>query len=130
MDDVDSADFAKLTPGRIFVAGVTDMRGRNWKERPVVVLSAPTANDPDDIFAVACGSSRGPDAGNEAFAIPLLGQRPNGHPQTGLFVKTWFYAGWIEAVKVGAVIRLLKRFPDHDFARLLEVIAISRNPHP
>ena len=127
---MNAAEFAKLTPGRILLAGAMDMRGRGWKERPVVVLSSPTANDPDAVFAVASGSSRGPDVGNEVFAIPLLGQRPNGHPRTGLLVKTWFYAGWIRAVEVGDVIRLLKRFPDDNFERLLDIIETSRNIRP
>jgi hypothetical protein len=125
---VEPSDFAKLIPGRIFLAGVTDMRGLGWKERPVVVLSSPTANHPDHLFAVACGSSKGPDAGNENFAI--LGQRPHGHPRTGLFAKTWFYAGWIETVTVGDVVRFLTRFPEHDFQRLLEIIAFLRSSQP
>ena len=101
------------------------MRRVGWKERPVVVLGSPKAIDPDEVFAVVCGSSKGPDPGNEDFAIPLLGQRPNGHPRTGLFVKTWFYSGWIRPVAVRDAVRLLKRFPDHEFARLREIIAFG-----
>ena len=127
---MEHADFVKLTPSRILLAGVTDIRGYGWKERPVVVLSSPTANAPDNVSAVACGSSSGPDAGNEDFAIPLLGQRPNGHPRTGLFAKTWFYAGWIRPVTVGEVVRFLKRFPEHDFQRLLEIIAFLTSTQP
>ncbi len=121
------ADFAKLRPGRILLAGVWDMSGRGWKERPVVVLSSPSRNDGAEEFDVVCGSSKPPDFINEPFAMPVLGQRPHGHPRTGLMAETWFYAGWIEIVKVGEVVRLLKRIPDHDFLRLLEIVELYKN---
>lgn len=124
---MDDADFAKLKRGRILMAGVWDMRGRGWKERPVIVLNSPSRNDDTEEFDVACGSSRPPDSSNEPFAIPIFGQRPNGHPRTGLMVKTWFYAGWIETVKVGEVVRFLKRVPEQDFLRLREIIELYKN---
>ena len=124
---MNDADFAKMKPGRIVMAGVWDMRGQGWKERPVVMLNSPSKNDDAEEFDVVCGSSKSPDTDNEPFAIPILGQRPNGHPRTGLIVKTWFYAGWIETVKVGEVVRLLKRVPDHEFLRLREIIELLKN---
>ena len=86
---MNDADFAKMKPGRIVMAGVWDMRGQGWKERPVVMLNSPSKNDDAEEFEVVCGSSKSPDTDNEPFAIPILGQRPNGHPRTGLIVKTW-----------------------------------------
>ena len=124
---MNDADFAKLKPGRILMAGVWDMSGRGWKERPVVILNNPAKNDDFEEFDVACGSSKPPDSCNEPFAISVLGQRPHGHPRTGLMVETWFYAGWIETVKVGEVVRLLKRVPDYDFLRLRELIELYKN---
>lgn len=121
---MDDALFAKLTPGRIILAGVTDPQGRNYKVRPVVLLTRPSANDPVSEFRVACGSTVGPVAENEPFTIRLPGHHQRGgHPRTGLRETTWFYAGWLRTATVSGVADFLKLFPEHELIRLRELIA-------
>jgi hypothetical protein len=120
---VDDADFAKLKPGRIVRASVLDMSNRPCGPHPVVVLTSPAENDPDAEFRVACGSRNDPDPGNEQFAIRVAGvPGPLGHPRTGLYANTWFYACWLRTVTIADVDRLFKFFPEHDFLRLRQLI--------
>jgi hypothetical protein len=120
---VDEADFKKLTPGRIIRAGVLDPQGRGWKVRPLVVLTQPESNDPDAEFRVVAGSTKSPEAGNEALTIEVAGHHQRGgHPRTGLSETTWFYAFWICTLKVGDVERVNKFVPEHQFAQLRKLI--------
>jgi hypothetical protein len=121
---VEDTDFARLKPGRIIRAGVLDMHGRNWKVRPVVILTSPAENAPDSELQVACGSTSEPTKENEPFAIRLPGHHsPAGHPRTGLHETTWFYAGWLRTVMLGEVDRLLKFFPESELLRLRQMIS-------
>lgn len=126
---MDDAEFAKLTPGRIVWAGVTDPQGRNPKVRPVIVLDRSAGNAPEAQFPAVCGSTQPPDPGNAGFAVRLNGtDRPGGHPRTGLRTTTWFYATWVRAVAVGDVSGFLRFCPDADLLQQRRLIAALDTP--
>ena len=91
------------------------------KERPLVLLTLPSLNDPDGEMLVVAGSTKSPRPENLPFAVKVDGRR-GGHPGTGLFEATWFYAGWIRTVKVREVTRFHRFFPIPAYETLKEMI--------
>ena len=114
-----------LQQGQIVRATIPDPQGRNWKRRPVVIVSDNDRIAAGEIDVIAITTQVGSFAPEVSVALPW--QR-GGHPRTTLNQRGEAICVWTARVPAGEVEPPVGRVPLAEMTRILAILADLQAP--
>jgi mRNA-degrading endonuclease toxin of MazEF toxin-antitoxin module len=116
-----------LQQGQIVRAMIPDPQGRNWKRRPVVIVSDDTRIAAGEIDVIAITTQAG--SFPSEVSVPLPWQR-GGHPRTTLNQRGEAICVWTARVTAEDVEPPVGRVPLAEMTRILTILADLQAPPP
>lgn len=118
---------ATLQQGQIVRATIPDPQGRNWKRRPVVIISDDDQIAAGEIDVIAITTQVG--SFPSEVSVPLPWQR-GGHPRTTLNQPNEAICVWIARVTASDVETPKGRVPIAEMTRILVIVSALQAPPP